>query len=58
MHGKIKKTLSDAEFEQYLEAQSEIECIVKFDAFNYGFRLGILLMIEVLTENKVNNENE
>ncbi len=35
------------EFDQYCEAQGDIEGITRYDTFTYALKLGILLMTEV-----------
>ena len=37
-------------FEQYFEAQSEIEDITKFDTFTDALKFGMLLMIEIFSD--------
>lgn len=47
---KLMTVLNDSEkeiFEQYCEAQGEIEGITRYDTFTYALKFGMLLMVEV-----------
>jgi len=53
---KLKSTLStDLKeiFEQYISAQDEISSADGFDQFIYGYRLGVLMMVEVFNGREV-----
>lgn len=47
---KLQALLNEPEkdlFEKYLDAQADIDSITRYTDFTYGFKLGILLMVEV-----------
>ena len=51
---KLKNALNEEEketFEQYCDAQGDIESITRYDLFTYTLRFGILLMIELFMGN-------
>ena len=54
---QLKEKLDHSEyelFEKYCEANSEIEGIMSINTFDYALRFGILLMIEIFSdENKM-----
>ena len=46
---KLKEVLNDSEkeiFDQYYDAQGDIEGITQYDTFTYALKFGILLMVE------------
>ena len=48
----LLKALNESEketFEKFTNAQAEIDDITRYQKFTYGFRLGVLLMVEVFT---------
>lgn len=48
---KLEATLTDEQkkfFEAFLEADGEIEGIMKHQKFDYGFHLGALIMMEIM----------
>ena len=50
---KLSASLNDAEkelFEQYCDAQGDIEGITRYDTYTNALKFGILLMIEILME--------
>ena len=50
---KLTASLNDAEkelFEQYCDAQGDIEGTTRYDTFTSALKFGILLMIEILME--------
>ena len=52
---KLTATLNDAEkelFEQYIEAQGDIEDITRYDTYKAALKFGILLMSEILMGEK------
>ena len=49
---KLLESLNESEkeiFEKFTDAQAEIDSIVRYEKFTYGFRLGALLMADVFT---------
>ena len=55
----LKETLNDSQkefFENYIEAQGDIESITRYDTFAASLKFGILLMIEVFTKGGAYNE--
>ena len=50
---KLTATLNDSQkelFENYCDAQGDIEGITRYDTFTASLRFGVLLMIEILAE--------
>ena len=51
---KLMATLNDSQkelFENYCEAQADIEGIVRYDTFAAALKFGVLFMMEILTDN-------
>ena len=51
---KLKATLNDSQkalFENYCEAQGDIEGIVRYDTFIATLKFGVMFMTEILTDN-------
>jgi len=51
---KLTETLNDSQkelFENYREAQADIEGIVRYDTFAAALKFGVLFMMEILTDN-------
>ena len=49
---KLLESLNESEkeqFEKFNDAQAEIDSITRYEKFTYGFKLGVLLMIETFT---------
>ena len=49
---KLLESLNESEkgiFEKFTDAQAEIDGIMRYEKFTYGFKLGVLLMTEVFT---------
>ena len=53
---ELSETLNDKQqetLEKYDEALNEMHSLAEVEAFSYGFRLGIRLMIEVIAQNPI-----
>lgn len=49
---KLKETLNDSQkelFENYCDAQGDIEGITRYDTFTAALKFGVLFMMEILT---------
>ena len=53
---ELSETLTDKQLEtleKYDEAMNEMHSVAEVEAFSYGFRLGVKMMIEVLIKTKL-----
>ena len=53
---QLSATLNDSEkelFEQYCDAQADIEGITRYDTFTSALKFGILLMVEIFADGRV-----
>lgn len=58
---KLMASLNDAEkelFEQYCEAEGDVQGITRYDTFAGALKFGILLMIEIFMEQAGTEEGE
>jgi hypothetical protein len=58
-HEKLMERLNTSEkelFEEYCDAQGEMESITRYDTFTYALRFGILLMTEIFMDKEEINE--
>ncbi|MBP5781544.1 MAG: hypothetical protein J6X34_09985 [Clostridia bacterium] len=53
---ELSETLTDKQLEtleKYDEAMNEMHSVAEVEAFSYGFRLGVKMMIEALIKTKL-----